>query len=252
MKTKIKKILIVACTHGHEVQGLKVIKILRQNNLLKTKYKNLKVDFLIANKKAMRKKVAFLESDLNRVFPGKEEGNYEERLAFEISKKIINYDLVIDIHSTNTIKNKKEEMIIFTNISKRLLEILKVIAPSVCIHMKYKNKNALISSAKLGFAFEYGDNSYKTAKKVSEKILKVLDYLGDLNIYKVYNVFKKPKSFSKENIKVKNFQLVKKGNLVAKKKNKKILAKEDFYPVLFGENRYKDIFGFKAKKIFTR
>lgn len=48
---------------------------------------------------------------------------------------------------------------------------------------------------------------------------------------------------------IKNYQLVKKGRMVAKRGDGFVIAKKDFYPILFGENNYKDIFGFQGKLI---
>jgi hypothetical protein len=66
-----------------------------------------------------------------------------------------------------------------------------------------------------------------------------------ISYYKVCGTEKKVKGFvlKKE---FENFKLVKRGNLLGLVKGKRILAKEDFYPVLFGEKAYKDFIGFKT------
>jgi succinylglutamate desuccinylase len=114
----MKKILIIGATHGHEYLGVDI-----QEKLKKL---NLKLVFLIGNPEAYEKRVAFIDSDLNRIFPGKVDGNLEEKIAFELNQKIKEYDLVIDIHSTNTIKNKKDATLIITKITPEIKRIFNV------------------------------------------------------------------------------------------------------------------------------
>jgi len=70
-------------------------------------------------------------------------------------------------------------------------------------------------------------------------------------IFEVYDVFKKDFIGSYNlHSNVKNFVNVVKGETICSiDMGKQILAEEDFIPILFGESRYTDILGFKAKKI---
>jgi len=52
-----------------------------------------------------------------------------------------------------------------------------------------------------------------------------------------------------KNKKIKNFKMVKKNDTIAVREGKAITSKKDFYPILFGEKAYKDIFGFSAIKV---
>ena len=80
---KTTKILIVAATHGHEKIGLRVFAELEKLSL-----NSQNVELLIGNPVAEEKNVPFIESDLNRIFPGNEQGTLEEKRAFELSKKL--------------------------------------------------------------------------------------------------------------------------------------------------------------------
>lgn len=48
---------------------------------------------------------------------------------------------------------------------------------------------------------------------------------------------------------IKNYKLVKKGTVVATIGKEKMIAQQNFYPILFGQSNYEDIFGFLGKKI---
>jgi succinylglutamate desuccinylase len=255
------KILIVGATHGHEKIGVHVIEELRKLNIDESL-----VDFEIGNPKACDQNIPFIESDLNRVFPGKEEGTYEEMRAFELSKKILNADMVIDIHSTNTTDLSDKSMLIVTKYDDKTREIIDVINPPKVLYMKYRGDNALISQAKIGIAFEYGkDDSADVLAATLYDIAKLLIHLKiignnpyknirqevETETFEVYDAFKRTfVGDYKLDENVINFKLCKKDSVVCTVDiDKEILADEDFVPILFGENRYTEILGFKGRKI---
>jgi len=89
MKKEIK-ILFIAATHGDESIGVEVVRSLKRKGF----------DFLIGNPEALKQEKRFIDSDLNRIFPGKIGGSYEERRAIEIIKITKKYDWVIDLHGS--------------------------------------------------------------------------------------------------------------------------------------------------------
>lgn len=256
-----KKIVIVGSTHGHERLGLFVIEKLKTLNI-----KSDNVEFVIGNPVASKKNIPFVENDLNRVFPGKERGTYEEMRAFELSKKIVAADIVIDIHSTKTTDLGDQSMVIVTKYDTATKELLEVFKPPKVLHMKYKSDNALISQAKVGIAFEYGkDDSEPVLMAVLYDITQILLHYNIVEInpfqnpreikstetYEVFDVYKKEfidgYILDKD---VLNFVLVKKDSIVClTDEGEEVRAEEDFYPILFGNNRYTDILGFRARKI---
>ena len=75
-----KNLLFTTLTHGDEPIGLNVIKRLQDIN------KKSKINYIISNPKAFSKNIRFIDSDLNRVFPGKkmEIMNRGERILLKI------------------------------------------------------------------------------------------------------------------------------------------------------------------------
>ncbi len=91
-----KELLLIIYTHGDEPIGERVVRQLRQKKL------NRFFDVLIANPRAARRKVRFIDVDMNRVYPG--DGNakeYEMRKAFENLRIAQDYKYVIDIHEAS-------------------------------------------------------------------------------------------------------------------------------------------------------
>ena len=257
----MKKILIVGSTHGHEKIGQYV-----HEELKKILPENSGVEMIIGNPRASDLNVAFIESDLNRVFPGKELGTYEEMRAFELSPKIKSADVVIDIHSTNTTDYSKDSMLILSKLDEDTKKLVDIINPPKVLIMTYKNDSFSISQAKIGLGFEYGIDS---SKKVLEAILydianvlihfKIIDKNPYKNIkeniatetFEVYDICERNFTGSfKLTPEVNNFKLVKEGQVIAIiETGEKIQSTDDFYPIMFGENRYTNMFGFKARKI---
>ena len=256
------KVLIVGSTHGHEKIGLKVIEALRCLHI-----DTSLLDFEIGNPEAEKRSVRLIESDLNRVFPGKEHGTYEETRAFELSKQIKMADIVIDIHSTNTYDLGPLSSLIVTKFDDATRHIIEIIKPPKVLYMAYKNEHSLISGARVGIAFEYGkDDSKEVLAGILFDIAEILVDQGIINtnpytnphifqkteIFEVYDAFLKNfRGWYTLAPDVENFRLCAKDSLICTTldTNEPICATEDFYPILFGEHSYTEILGFKARKL---
>ncbi|MFA7252698.1 MAG: succinylglutamate desuccinylase/aspartoacylase family protein [Candidatus Paceibacterota bacterium] len=246
------KIILNIGTHGDEKIGGLVIKELSK---LKTSENIFTVQ--IANEKAYKLNKRFIDQDLNRSFPGKKSGNHEEKLAYMLSPIIKSADIVIDLHSTTS---ELKDALIVTKLNRKTKEYIKVIQPRNVLIMKATKSTALISQAKVGIAFEYGkDMDPLVVKKISLGILSLFNHLGLIKIktpkakfksryFSVNSAVKKPRGYKLLN-KIRNYKLIKKGETYAVYGNKKLVAGEDFYPILFGQKNYEDIFGFKGQKL---
>jgi|SRR3989344_217148 len=246
------KIILNIGTHGDEKIGSKVAKEIEKLNINK---KTLSVQ--IANRRAFDLNKRYINQDLNRSFPGRKQGNYEQRLAYKLSPIIKSADIVIDIHSTTS--NLKDTLIV-TRLNKKTSEYIDVIQPEYVLIMNPTKNNALISKAKVGIAFEYGKDKNSTVLKKTvlgiKKLLKYLDIIDFMiprtNIiteyFDVIASVPKPKGYKLLN-NIKNYSLVKRGQIYARNGKKILIAGEDFYPILFGQKNYNNIFGFRGKSI---
>lgn len=91
------KLIVTSGIHGNEYSSDVLV-----NELLKIKPTKGSILFINKiNRKAYTTNKRYFESDLNRSFPGKVDGTYEERLATKILDKVKDADFVLDIHSFN-------------------------------------------------------------------------------------------------------------------------------------------------------
>jgi succinylglutamate desuccinylase len=248
--TKIGKgrpeIAVVGCLHGDEIIGKKVIAELKKVTL-----QNGSLKLIIANEKAL------VRQDLNRSFPGKKKGNHEERLAYLIHKEIRNSDIVLDIHATTA---NFDRVVLVTNLRSPIRNILRLIPCKniVLLENKIFGKGAMIRFAKTGIAIEYGpDKKGGNYKKALQEILTILKNLNLLSgakknypkkeLYTVEGSCEIASNF-KINKNIKNFKLIKKGDLLGKISGKKEISKQNFYPLFVGEKSYQGILAIMANK----
>jgi succinylglutamate desuccinylase len=246
-------VAVVGCVHGDELIGKRVIE-----DLKKIKLKKGKLVTIIGNEKALKMKRRFIDQDLNRSFPGKENGNYEQRIAFNLKKKMEEVDFAIDIHSTVT---KVKDLVIITKFNREVSELLKSLTPKrVALMKSHIGKKALTYYCKAGISLEYGkDNNISVQRKILEDIMIMLARLEMVDyefkekkykpeLYRIKGTVRKKEKFKLNDV-IENFKLVKERSLIASNGKEKEHAKESFYPILFGKNSYRDIYGFAAKKV---
>lgn len=250
-----KNILVVGCVHGDELLGEKVINELRKITVI-----GGTLVTVIANKPAMSEGKRFIDQDLNRSFPGNQRGNREERLAHDLLPLLRKADIVLDIHSTTT---NTTSAIILTKVNESIKELIKVFNPKHVVVMKENvAKTALTGHCKAGISFEYGkEGSVRAFKSTLADILKILQGYGvveeskkksnninNTEYFKVLGVLARPEGLKLEKT-IKNFMLVRKGEVIARKGETMQKAPRNFYPLLFGPKSYKEIWGFMAKKV---
>ncbi len=248
------KILLNILTHGDELAGVKVADIIR------ARYPEIighGLDIQIANERAFRSKKRYIDKDLNRVFPGNPAGCYEEIRANELKPIISSYDLVIDIHST---ESGSSDIVIVTKFDLNTKEILRALSSKYVLFMNIQPDRSLISCARVGLAFEMGsdkdESTVTNTIKGIELLLSQNDLIGHKESFgfetKYFDVFGQVgKPFgSRLESDIKNFVPIPKGQMFARTADgSPIFAEFDFYPVIFGSDNYETIFGFAARPL---
>ena len=108
MENKIDKVFIVGGTHGNEQIGAFLVQNLSKE-LVKNQY-SFPVETLIANPKAVRRKIRYIDADLNRLFKTEELENLDKSTYENERARVINHiigpkgennNFLIDLHTTN-------------------------------------------------------------------------------------------------------------------------------------------------------
>ncbi len=88
-------ILIIGGLHGDETLGIDIVKLLRQKPIAN-------VVGIFGNPSAIATNTRYADVDLNRVFPGKADGNLEENRAVQVMNIVNtgNFDVILDFHNT--------------------------------------------------------------------------------------------------------------------------------------------------------
>jgi succinylglutamate desuccinylase len=227
------KIAIVFCLHGNEKYGAEVVAKLSVSH-----------SHFFANEKAFEKNVRFIDVDLNKVFPGKIDGNHEERLAFRLKNKLKDFDRVLDLHSSS---NDCPLFGIVTNPTIGQIKFAKHLGLKrlVIISGEFAKGTALIDHVKCGLSLEIGPHN---GKGNVEEVLKVIHNLNS-KIDEPMEIFKLEEFIMKHSndVMLKNFCGIKKGGLVEDGR----IAEKDFIPVLVNEEAYGDILCWACRKLET-
>jgi hypothetical protein len=230
-------ILLVGSQHGDELLGEKLYEYLIASNPCILPH----IEFVIGNPIAHSKKVRYTESDMNRSYVDNPK-TFEEKRAAEIIQYIERnaYDLVLDLHTTNCIQTP-------CLIVKDSLLINRDYIDASSIKNVVVMKHEIISCSLIGkvdqaIAIEVSNVDLGT--ELYEKISKdIVNY-----------IYKKKVSCNKKYFEV--TELLEKDELKQNQVETLINFKKSnygFYPVLVGENSYKNsthYLGFKAKRIY--
>jgi succinylglutamate desuccinylase len=238
-------ITIIAGTHGDEICGVKAFKKVIPN----IKLKKGKVYFILGNIKAIKINRRQYQYNLNRLYKddslidNKTKQTYEYKRSREIMQYLNNSEALLDIHSSMS-KNSTPFAICekpFIKIAKVLP--VKIIATGFATIEPGGTDDYMFSKGKVGICIECGNHiSDLSDYNAIESIYRFLNYFNMVdipsvkivNVYSIYktkNNFKPIKSF-------KDFEQIKKGNLIGYDGNKKIISKKDNF-ILFARKRTK-------------
>lgn len=235
------KSLFIICQHGDEKSPLEVIK----------KYFDKKIEYLIAHPHAVKIKKRFIETDLNRSFPGKIDGSLEENLAIKILKKTFNFNEIVDIHTASC---ETDIFTIITKITKQHLNLARRTGVKKIVYMQdsIASGNALIDHVPVGISVESGKEGESITKI---RIKQVIDHfiagnkIKNCDFYIVYKILKKQNEEERLLDSIHAFKYIKKGNPISKIGGRLVLATENFYPIMPRAASYKGVLCLMARKI---
>jgi succinylglutamate desuccinylase len=239
---------VIYCTHGNETAGKEAVeKLLREEPGFRKAVK-----FVFANEKAFQQGERFIDTDLNRSFPGDPESeSYEERLAARLVQELQGLNN-LDLHET---VSEPVPFALFTNKDQETLDALGSTGVGKAVEISYTPGCGVNSYG--GVEVETGprgtEESVEMAYRVLERFLVNQGALegekrfSEPEIYSVYSEVDRPEGDWETC--VENFEKIGEGDeIAASESGEQVFSSESFTPVLFSES-YPEIFGFKAVRL---
>jgi predicted deacylase len=231
---------VVGLVHGNEPCGGYAI-----DKLMNIKPKKGTLILIKANTEAEKVNKRYVETNLNRAFPGKEDGKIEERIAYELFPFVQMCDYLLDLHSTS---QESEPFIILNEDNEARSKLGSKLGVKNFIELGGIIGGTLMDNEGVKLTVECGQHDSQEAKdvavKVSNNFLKGIGMIdGEIENTKLskFRVIKQmtidnPDSFTfSEDIHP--FKLVKEGDCIGSYPDKKVHASIDFYPVLITKKK---------------
>lgn len=231
----MNKILLLGSQHGNELLGECLYAHIRQYQPALLQY----TTYRIGNSRAHKRNIRYIEGDLNRSYTGKTT-TYEERRA----KRILSYikkegfDLVLDLHTTIC---EEPPCIIIPKLTTENMRFIRASSIQKIVEMNCPIvTTSLIGNCSRAVCIEINKDEVNnsTLNGICEDIKRYIaekDFNQQKDIYTVDNLLEKTEIDDKDAAKLRNFEL----------------SSQGFYPILTGENSYKEqthYLGFKAYK----
>lgn len=173
MTVKRKSLLFVLETHGDEPIGRLALEEVKKRT-------GTIIESIVANPKAATQHTRFIDTDLNRAFPGDLKSElYEVHRAAEITNQVAQYDYVIDLHGTTS---KTGIFVIVTKPSSANLQLAAAIPVDRVVIWESSQKNTtgpLTSAVRCGVEIEAGPKDDPT---VLFELASLLEKIGQSNL----------------------------------------------------------------------
>ena len=232
--------------HGDEPCGRKAVEELKNSE-----YEiNKPLKLVFANEEAAEQNVRYIDTDLNRYFPGDRESKlHEERLAPRIIDELEGLK-TLNLHST------RSQPTPFGGLKDTDEETLKMAkATGARKFALFEDSNGSLDAHINSILVEAGpQGTEKAAEKAYQTLLNflgfydVIEYEPELGEPEIYRVFETVEGAGYEFFGA-NFQKVEEGEKYAERNGEDVIAEHEFYPVLMSTSGYSDMLGFKAERI---
>lgn len=249
------EVAVVAAIHGDEPCGVRAVERL----LAEAPAVDRAVKFIVANEEALEAETRYLETDLNRAFPGDPESDlHESRLAADLAREIEGCT-VLALHST---QSYAEPIAVIDTVD----EIARAIAPrlpvDVLIETDAHTDGRLIEHAhtiEVECGLQGTDAAAENGYWLVRAFLAATNVLPAptsddrlsapertaVRVFRLEGPIPKPPAAEYEVV-APNFERVDAGEIFAYADGEALTAETTFFPVLLSSYGYEGIFGYAA------
>ncbi|ASK56011.1 aspartoacylase [Vibrio tarriae] len=213
---KLNSVLIVAGTHGNELSGIYLHKLIKEKRY-SVERSTFSADSIIANSEAVKRNVRYIDTDLNREFSVTNNkccsDLHESKIAHQFIEQYANQEkqLIVDLH--NTTSNMGATLILLSNdvFYRKLGAYVKQRMPSAHIlfeeRKEWQEQPYLCTAGQYGIMVEVGAQAhgalkYDTLELMKKMLTAVLDYVEKHNLNQIGLLSEYDAFFYTEEIKI--------------------------------------------------
>ncbi|WP_243641337.1 succinylglutamate desuccinylase/aspartoacylase domain-containing protein [Natrarchaeobius halalkaliphilus] len=241
--------MVVAGVHGDELSGIRAVRRLREIDLDLQRG----VAFVLANPAAIEAGERYLDSDLNRVFPGDPDGDREERIAARLCE-FVEGRTSLSLHGTEA---DPTPFALIHSAQEREFELASELpVPHIVDHWGVNERTITTCGFTVEIELTSTDSEEATeaAQHQTRAFLQRVDALpgeppdADPDYFHMDKPIPKPDGDSYE-LHVENFEHVPEGTVYATVDGDDLTADESFWPIIMSAEGSEDIFGYQGRKI---
>lgn len=244
---------IVSAIHGDEPSGVYALRRLERHVERGEVELERAVTVIIANPPALEAHKRFIESDLNRSFPGDPEGTLEERLALQVLTTVSEFP-TLSLHATRS----HDEPFAIVDPGNDVAYDLSLSLPIPYVVRTIGDPIGSLGEEAAAITLEVGRQGTAAAVDSAVDLIYAFLQLTDAlpgepsganpTEFDVGNPVDKPPADT-YSIAATNFERVEAGEVFATANGEEIVAEEPFYPILFSADGYDEIFGFRGWRV---
>lgn len=225
------RVTIVCCLHGEEQFGMRAFNYFHEHA---AEFGNFKL--ILAHPTAAQLKKRFIDKDLNRVFPGKQDGCIEEQLAHHLMPHIQDCDYLVDVHTTVSDMTVAPIVTTWNKLTRRMINATTA-SKVALVHSELRD-TAMIGQVQNGISLEYNQEYAKTPEALDDLILFVTRLItNDVQPKKLRKILHIDTDIPKS------------VPLPKSAKNFRKIRNLELYPFLYHPKSYKNIHALAATKI---
>ncbi|SEV88894.1 M14 family metallopeptidase [Halobacterium jilantaiense] len=243
------EVAVVGGVHGDEPSGVRAVRRLRAADL------DLRrgVLFVVANPAAVAAGTRYLDSDLNRVFPGDPRGDREHRLAADLCE-LLGSVTTLSIHGTHS---QREPFALVHRSQPAEYDLAAALPVEHAVDHSGVNEGTITTCGclvEVEVGIQGTDAAADTAEFQARSFLQVVDALpgepppSTPSFFHMTGRVPKPPGARGE-LFVENFESVPEGAVYGRVDGRELVAEAAFYPILMSETGYADIFGYRGRKL---
>jgi predicted deacylase len=240
---------VVGGIHGDEPSGVRAVRRLRDADLDLQRG----VAFVVANPGAVAAGRRFLDSDLNRVFPGDPGGDREQRLAARLSR-LLGPLTTLSIHGTHSCPTP---FALVHRSQPEEYELAEGLPVAHVVDHSGVNEGTVTTSGcvvEVEVGRQGTEEAAATAETQARAFLESVGALPGETRSETPEYFHMTRSIPKPphsdaTLYVENFEYVPAGTAYGSVDGRDLRSEVGFYPILMSECGYADIFGYEGRKL---